>query len=158
MLWKYCQENPQNWINCLDQVLFAYRTSVYSGTGHSPFFLEKGRLPRLPMHVLMGVCPKTLLGKYYIDSVYNLYHKLQNAYTMTNDCIKSKQISSKKHYDTDINVQNFIEGEWAYVKKPDPKGCDSKKFYDHWRGPYEIVKKISSGAYVINESCSTGTK
>ena len=71
---------------------------------------------------------------------------------MANDCIKSKQISSKKYYDTDINVQNFIEGEWAYVWKPAPKGCDSRKFYDHWRGPYEIVKKISSHSYKIKLS------
>ena len=41
MLWKYCQENPHTLINCLDQVLFAYRTCVHSSTGFSPFFLER---------------------------------------------------------------------------------------------------------------------
>ena len=40
LLWAYCQKNPKNWLKCLDQVLFAYRTSVHSATGYSPFFLR----------------------------------------------------------------------------------------------------------------------
>ena len=149
MLWKYCQENPNNWINCLEQVIFAYRTSVHSSTGFSPFFLDKGRLPRLPMHILMGVKPKTIMGKHYSDYTYNLYHKLQNAYAVANDAIRTKQISSKRHHDIDINVQNFIEGEWVYIWKPAPKGCEGRKFYDHWRGPFEIVKKLTTHSYQI---------
>ena len=152
MLWKYCQENPHNWINCLEQVLFAYRTSVHSSTGFSPFFLDKGRLPRLPMHILMGVSPRVIMGKYYSDSAYNLYHKLQNAYNSANDTLKSKQISSKKNYDVDLNVQKFIKGEWVYVWKPAPKGCESRKFYDHWKGPYEIYEKITAHSYKIKLS------
>ena len=44
MLWKYCQSNPHNWVNCLDQVLFAYRTSVHSATGFSAFFMDSQHL------------------------------------------------------------------------------------------------------------------
>ena len=54
LLWKYCQENPTNWLSCLNQVMFAYRTTIHSTTGYSPYFLDKGRLPRLPLDIVMG--------------------------------------------------------------------------------------------------------
>ena len=149
MLWKYCQENPCNWVNCLDQVLFAYRTSIHSSTGFSPFFLDKGRLPHLPLHVMMGTELKNVLGETYSQAAYDLYHRLQEAYASANDSIRSKQISSKKRYDSKINVQTFIEGEWAYVWKPAPKECNYRKFYDHFRGPYKIVKKLTDHMYKI---------
>ena len=97
----------------------------------------------------MGVSPKAILGKHYSDFAYNLYHKLQNAYAAANNAIKTKQIASKKYHDVDINVQNFIKGEWVYIWKPAPKGCESRKFYDHWQGPYEVVMKITSHSYQI---------
>ena len=149
MLWKYCQENPRNWTNCLDQVLFAYRTAVHSSTGFSPFFLDKGRLPRLPLHLMMGTDVTNVLGDSYSQAAYTLYHRLQDAYLAANESIKSKQISSKKRYDAKINVQRFVEGEWAYVWKPAPRDCDHKKFYDHFRGPFRIVKKLTDHLYKI---------
>ena len=149
MLWKYCQENPRNWANCLEQVLFAYRTAVHSATGFSPFFLDKGRLPRLPLHVLMGTDVENVLGDTYSQAAYDLYQRLQKAYMSAHESIKSKQISSKKRYDSKINVQSFVEGEWAYVWKPAPKNCNYRKFYDHFRGPFKIVKKLTDHLYKI---------
>ena len=112
MLWKYSQENPRNWANSLDQVLFAYRTALHSATGFSPFFLDKGRLPRLPLHVLMGTDIKNVLGDNYSQAAYELFHRLQNAYLAAHESIRSKQESSKKRYDAKINVQSFVEGEY----------------------------------------------
>ena len=149
MLWKYCQENPRNWANCLDQVLFAYRTSVHSATGFAPFFLDKGRFPRLPLIIIMGTDVKDVLGDNYSQAAYMLYHRLQDAYQAAHESIKTNQISSKKRYDSKINVQSFVEGEWAYLWKPAPRDCDYKKFYDHFRGPYKIVKKMTDHQYKI---------
>ena len=149
MLWKYSQENPRNWANSLDQVLFAYRTALHSATGFSPFFLDKGRLPRLPLHVLMGTDIKNVLGDNYSQAAYELFHRLQNAYLAAHESIRSKQESSKKRYDAKINVQSFVEGEWAYVWKPAPRDCNFKKFFDHFRGPFKIVKKLTDHLYKI---------
>ena len=149
MLWKYCQSNPHNWVNCLDQVLFAYRTSVHSATGFSPFFMDKGRLPQLPMHILMGASPRALMGEYYSEAAHALYSKLRKAYNTARDHLKTKQVSAKKYHDVDVSVQDFISGEWVYIWKPAPKECDYRKFYDHWRGPFEVTEKVTSHSYKI---------
>ena len=54
LLRAYVSKNQKDWCEYLDLVLFAYRTSVHSSTGFSPFELVYGRAARLPMHLL---CP-----------------------------------------------------------------------------------------------------
>ena len=36
-----------------------------------------------------------------------------------------------------------------YVWKPVPHGCTYKKFYDHYRGPFKIVDKVTKHTYKI---------
>ena len=114
MIWKCSHENPQNWANSLDQVLFTYRTALHSATGFAPFFLDKGR-PRSPHRVLMGTDIKNLLGEIYSQTAYELFHCLQNTYQAAHASIRSKLESSKKRCDAKITVQSIVEGEWAYV-------------------------------------------
>ncbi len=99
----------------------------------------------------MGINPKTVLGEHYSDSTHKLYNTLQEAYSVANDNMRTKQISSKKQYDHNLNIQKFIEGEWAFVWKPAPKGCTNRKFFDHWRGPFKIVKKVTDHSYKIDK-------
>ena len=149
LLWKYCQENPTNWVNCLDQVLFAYRTSVHSTSGFSPFFLDKGRIPHLPVHVYMGTDTKSFLGKNYSEVANELYRRLQETYFFANDNIRTKQLSSKKRYDERAYVKHYDVDTWVYVWKPPPKGCDFKKMYDNFKGPFKIISKVTPHTYKI---------
>ena len=84
--------------------MFAYRTALHSAIGFSPFFLDKGRLPSLPLRVLMGTYIKNVLGDNNSQTAYELFHRLQNSYQAAYKRIKSKQ-ESKKRYDAKINVQ-----------------------------------------------------
>src|ERR1700678_414130 len=43
-----------DWDELLPSVLFAYRASQHDTTGYSPFFLETGRRPTLPLGCLVG--------------------------------------------------------------------------------------------------------
>ena len=149
MLWKYCQQNPQYWVDCLDQVMFAYRTSVHSSTGFSPFFLDKGRLSRLPMDMIMGTAPSALLGDSYGEDALNLYNRLRETFSFVNQNIKTKQVSSKKRYDEHSAVKKFEVNSWVYVWKPTPADCNYKPFYDHFRGPFKIVQQITPHTYKI---------
>jgi len=85
LLWAYCQENPKNWLNCLDQVLFAYRTSVHSATGYSPYFLRYGVHPRLPVDIITGSNPPELDHKLQNRHAHDLYYKLHQVYTFVRD-------------------------------------------------------------------------
>ena len=150
MLWKFCQENPKDWINLLDQVMFAYRTSIHTSTGHSPFFMDKGRSARIPMDVIMGTKVDQVLGETYSQTASNLYHKLQNTYNAVTKTIQGKQDYSKKRYDENAVVKHYKVGDWIYVWKPTPAYCKYKKFYDNFRGPFEITAKVGDHGYEID--------
>ena len=45
----YSSKHKRDWDEYVDQILFAYRCSVNSTTGYSPFYLLYGRHPRLPL-------------------------------------------------------------------------------------------------------------
>ena len=66
-----------------------------------------------------------------------------------NDNIRTKQISSKKRYDEKAYVKHYDVDTWVYVWKPPPKGCDFKKFYDAYRGPFKLISKMTSHSYRI---------
>ena len=51
MLAMYVDKNQKDWDLWLDQVLFAYRTSVHESTGATPFSLMYGREARLPVNL-----------------------------------------------------------------------------------------------------------
>ena len=122
---------------------------MHSATRFSPFFLDKGRLPRLALNVMMGVDVNKVLGTNYNTAAHDLYHRLQETYKEAHENIKGKQISSKRRYDTKVNVQSFVTGEYAYVWKPPPAHCDYRKFYDPYRGPFKIIKKVTDHTYKI---------
>ena len=149
ILWKFCQKNPKDWIDCLDQVMFAYRTSVHSATGFSPYFVDKGRLPRLPMDALLGTSPSNITGKYYGEAAQKAYDRMREIFNFVEDALQSKQCESKRRYDTNARVREFKIGSWVYVWKPAPQGCSYKKFYDHYRGPFKIVERITAHNYKI---------
>ena len=154
LLWNYAQSDPRDWYDSLDQVLFAYRSAIHSSTGYSPFYLTYGRHPRLPMDIVMGTNPELICGDNYGEFASTLYHKLYDIYEFVREHLKSKQISQKSRVDKDAHVVTYKAGDQVYVWKPAPKDCSYRKFYDHYRGPYKIVKRVSAHTYKIalNES------
>ena len=52
--------------------------------------------------------------------------------------LKSRQISMKEQFDRSSHVVHYNVGNFVYVWRPAPAGCDHRKFYDHFRGPFKI--------------------
>ena len=51
----HCHEVRTSWEDALDPILFAFRASVSTTTGHSPFFLVYGRQAPLPLDSVFGL-------------------------------------------------------------------------------------------------------
>ena len=149
LLWAYCQENPKNWVNCLDQVLFAYRTTVHSSTNYSPFFLRYGTHPRLPVDVITGTLPHELVDKPHCQYARDLFYKLHDVYEFVRKHLNAKQVSMKKRWDRNAHVKHYNVNDWVYVWKPAPPKCDFRKFYDHYKGPFKITAKVTDYTYKI---------
>ena len=80
MLKRMCMEEPKNWHNMLESVLFAYREVPHEATGFSPFELLYGRKVRGPL----GIIKDSIIQESSTNSpeeassyVNNLYDKLE---------------------------------------------------------------------------------
>ena len=51
---KTVQDNQRDWDSQLQKALFAYRVSIHESTGFSPYQLNFGRTPGLPVDVFLG--------------------------------------------------------------------------------------------------------
>ena len=54
---KMVRENQKDWDLHIPKALFAYRTSLHESTGYSPFRINFGRSPSLPVDVMLGRVP-----------------------------------------------------------------------------------------------------
>jgi len=56
---KVLEENPKQWLNIIDGILFAHRVSVHYSTKYSPFFLIYNRHPVLPIDIKYDLLDNT---------------------------------------------------------------------------------------------------
>ena len=54
MITCFVDENQENWDLGLNQLMFAYNSSVHQTTKQTPFMMVYGRAPRIPKDVIYG--------------------------------------------------------------------------------------------------------
>ena len=59
MLSKMVNENQKDWDIHLPEALFAYRTAIHDSIGYSPFRVNFGRSPSLPIDIMLGRFPSS---------------------------------------------------------------------------------------------------
>ena len=148
LLKGFCSEHPQKWPDLLQQCLFAYRTSIHSGTGYSPFFLHRGHSARIPMDILLGTFNQKQFNNHQ-RYAYDLYKTLKHTYNYVEENLRQRRDFTKRQYDKRSNVVPFGVGQYVYVWRPRPPN-NKNKFYNHFCGPYKITKKVTDFTYKLD--------
>ncbi|POM68515.1 Reverse transcriptase [Phytophthora palmivora] len=115
-----------NWSDCLPMAEFAINNSVHASTGHTPFFVNAMRHPRLPS-VLGAVAPSLSGGGSTV--VYNKPRKTADQTTVSAVVTRAKAASRVKQHET--NAENGSV-----------QGTDSKRKYAQ-AGPAANVHDMS---------------
>ena len=147
LLKSFCSDKPETWPEMLQQVMFAYRTSVSRITKYSPHFLHTGASARLPIDLIFGTFPQNKFesqGEY----AYNLFKKLHKTYRYVDNHLKANREYVKQQYDNRCNIKPFKIGDWVYLWKPRKKGQHT--FQSNFYGPYEIIAKVTDYTYRID--------
>ncbi len=137
------------WDDFIPSVLFSYRASINDTTGYSPFFLEHGRNPQLPLENLFPYLQKKEERK---DYVQNITDKLDFAFTLARErqAAAAEKNKSRKH--TQYKPK-FKTGDFLLVKKRtagdnrleerDEEGNFiplPEKLRNVFTGPYEMLR------------------
>ncbi|XP_064641358.1 uncharacterized protein LOC135496141 [Lineus longissimus] len=132
------KESTGQWDVMLPIFLMAYRSSVHGSTGETPHFMLTGREMKVPIDLLYTKPSEdmTFIPIY----VRQLDDRLNKAYALVRNNLKSVQRIQKKRYETNSpEYRSLKEGNFVWYYNP-RKAFKGDKHLP-WKGPY-LVKGI----------------
>ncbi|KAL5011956.1 hypothetical protein ScPMuIL_010507 [Solemya velum] len=149
MLKTYAMSESRNWDKHLPYVLFAYREVPNETTGFSPFKLLYGRHIRGPLEILKEEWEEPSDGKTsvvsFILETRDRMRAMRQLVCMNEKVSKKKQ---KTYYDRKARHRVLERGQKVLLLLPTSKS----KLLAQWKGPYEVVERVSPVDYRIRLS------
>jgi transposase len=158
MIRRYCENNHKHWDKYIEQLIFAWNTSVHTSTGYTPSFLVSGREPILPSSLhyeshdskLVGQCDTKDLPLF----IKNKLRVLQCAYETVRAKLKKSSEVQKKSYDLRRRPMHFKVGE--KVLKRNYVLSDAAKHFSaslapRFVGPFIIKKCLGPNVYELED-------
>ena len=157
MLAAFINENQDDWPRYLQAVAMAYRSSLHSATGVTPYFMVFGREVVLPMDLLVGFAPEETVTS-RADYVAKLRIKLRNAHEIARRMLRAAFATGKGIHDKHAKIRSFNIGDAVWLHNPHVRKGQTLKFAPYWHGPYIVIGKISTIVYRIQLSPRSRTK
>ena len=148
MLKAYTKANQRDWDEHIHLVLFAYRTSIHTSTGFTPFFLLHGYDALYPVDVKVN--PELGQPLPYPAYVNRLAKRLTLAQELVQDHIQRAQQRQAYYYDKlTKSAREYEIGDLVMEYTPTTKEKLSKKLLPKWFGPYEVIAKTTPVNYKL---------
>ena len=153
MLTRMCAERPKDWDKYIDPLLFAYREVPQESLGFSPFELIYGWPVRGPMQVLRELWTKDIEDprvRTTYQYVLDLKERLESTVSLAQQNLQNMSKKYKKYYNRKSRRRHLKVGSKVLVLLP----TKTNKLLMSWKGPYEVVEKLS----VLDYRIKTGKK
>ena len=140
----YVDRNPSIWVKQLPLAEFAANNAVNASTGFTPFFLETGQDPVVPMS-LLGTQVQTKN-----QAVNDMVDRMKVALETARDNIHKAQERMKRAVDRSRREETFDEGDEVVLATKNLRNLDvhlPAKLRRRWVGPFAVAKVISPVAY-----------
>ena len=138
---KKVQENPQTWDLYLNQALAAIRFAVNESTKFSPYYLNFGRDPCLPLSKVL-----TPRRKYLGDEPHKMCLQEQHkAFKAVQRNLKKSRARQKKYADQKAEEEQLDVGDAVYLKN----NAKKSKLSARWLPHYRIIEKTTPVSFKI---------
>eukprot|EP00731_Ephydatia_muelleri_P033914 Em0041g27a len=152
-------EHQDDWDKHLQKAVFAYRTSLHESTGYSPYFVNFGRSPVLPVDVMLGRFGTGERGDGTIPQyIKEVKTTLKMAYDVIRENLDVAQKKRKERRDKHCAEVNFKVGDRVWLFNPAVKVGETRKLSSQWRGPYTVIDRVSPVNYKIQLIETTKTQ
>ena len=152
-------EHQDDWDKHLQKAVFAYRTSLPESTGYSPYFVNFGRSPVLPVDVMLGRFGTGERGDGTIPQyIKEVKTTLKMAYDVIRENLDVAQKKRKERRDKHCDEVNFKVGDRVWLFNPAVKVGETRKLSSQWRGPYTVIDRVSPVNYKIQLIGTTKTQ
>jgi hypothetical protein len=153
--------SKSNWHLMLYLALWAYRTSVTTATGFSPFqlvywleavFPIECQIPSLKLEVQL------LLDTSPLEECLIYLEHLDEKHRDTALANEAHKKRVKCQYDRSVHPQIFFEGDLVLVYDQDKDPPEARKFKPMWVGPFIVKEVLNKGVYHLVEFDSRAYK
>ena len=149
MLSAFVCDRANDWDQHLPFVLMAYRSSVHSSTGCTPFMMLHGREQNLPVDVMFPTAAETgpgpQCGPEYVEW---MRRAIATAHEFARAHLDKAALRQKRGYDAHAKERGgFVPGD--KVRYYYPPARQGNKFGKPWIGPFTVVKKVTDVDYKI---------
>jgi hypothetical protein len=138
----FANEHKTNWRAFVDSILFAYRTSMCTATGFSPFQLLFGRKATLPPDLLYSLNGKQLREEF--KRGISVSESMRAAYRHA----RSRQIrvanANKQRKDEKQQDISFKPGDPVMIWEPTLNNTAPRKLRNIMSGPHVVVRPTSN--------------
>jgi len=152
---NYAQDN---WVKQLASIEFALNNTTSTATGLTPFKIETGRDPNVPLDLSRSL-GSTKHGKRERDSnaspAYKMLEDITAAQQLARDNIElansnmSKYADERRRKGDDIKIGDRVYLKLEGIELDIFKKRPCKKLNPLWFGPLEVLKKISPVSYKL---------
>ena len=149
MLTRMCTQHPKDWDKYVDPLLFAYREVSQESLGFSSFELIYEWPVRGPMQILRDLWTKESVDpqvRTTYENVVNLRDQLESMVSFAHENLQNMSKKYKHYYNSKSKRQNLKVDDKALVLLP----LKTNKLLMSWKGPFEVVEKLSMLDYRIN--------
>jgi hypothetical protein len=139
----FVNNRQDDWVDWLPIAEFAYNNAVHEATGYSPFFLNRGRHPRmLPEDPLEA-------GN---ASAEDFVKRMQEVSRQADWNLRKAKEAMKLRWERSRPPRQYFEpGDQVLVTAEHlPSTRPSKKLDQKWRGPFTVLKKVGEAAYQLD--------
>ncbi|CAJ2659678.1 unnamed protein product [Trifolium pratense] len=143
-------QNKKKWVEELDNVLWAYRTTPHSTTGETPFRVVYGTEAVIPVEI----GEPSRRTEQPLDEEQNdealreeldLVEEIRTGASLKEATLKQK-IAAR--HDTKVIKREFEVGSLVLRRNADSQ---EGKLAPNWEGPYRVIDKTENGAYYLED-------
>ena len=148
MMRSFINSRLDDWDEWLTPLEMAYNDSVQASTKHTPFQLDTGQHPRMPIDL---VTPSNSTATSAAAEVY--FTKIQTMVEEAKQHLKNAQQRQKEYADQSRRHDTYKVGDLVLISAtaihPPGEEKKGKKFLPKFYGPHEITQVISDLAYRV---------
>lgn len=148
MLSLFVGENQANWDVLLPYVMLAYRSSIHSSTGFTPYKVLFGQEIVLPVDIMLN-----LGGEDRLSSVTEYVSRLRDTLSTVVDTVRGYQIKAsgrqKEAFDVKVKWQYYSDGVLVRVRSKARKRGVCPKLQRRFKGPYRVVERLTNVLYCV---------